>query len=100
LECFRGRSDVTIFLSKTFEQVVLDQHLNTWLQSLIPKPNLIIGINDYKPIFVFTSTYKIAIEVLAFHLQPLFLNYIIATQTWFVKKKHILDNVFLATKAM
>jgi hypothetical protein len=48
--------DMTKFLSKTFEQRVLDQHLNTRLQSLIPKPSPRTCINNYRPISIFTST--------------------------------------------
>jgi hypothetical protein len=92
--------DVTKFLLKTFEQGVMDQHLNIRLQSLIPKPSPRTCINNYRPISILTSTYKIVAKVLAFCFQPLFLDYIRATQIRFVKEIHILNNVFVATKAM
>jgi len=56
------------FLSKTFEQGVLDQHFNTRLQSIIPKLDPRTGINNSRPIFVFISTYKIVVNVLALFL--------------------------------
>lgn len=58
--------DVTKFLSKTFEQGVLDQHFNTRLQSLIPKLDPRTCINNSRPIFVFRSTYKIVVNVLPY----------------------------------
>jgi hypothetical protein len=91
---------VTKFLSKTFEQGVLDQPVNTRFQSLIWKPSPRTYIKNYEPISILTSTYKIIVTVLNSHLQPLLLDCIRATQIGFVKEIHILNNVFVATKAM
>jgi hypothetical protein len=93
-------TNVTKFLSKTFEQGILDQHFNKGLLSLIPKLGPRTCINNYRPKSVFTSRYKIVIKVLAYCLQPLIPNCIKATQTWLVKKKHILENVFVAIETM
>jgi hypothetical protein len=71
---------------KKFEQGDLYQHFNTRLQSLIPKLGPRTCINNYKPISVFTSTYKIVVKVLAYCFQPLILNCIRVRQTWLMKK--------------
>lgn len=89
------------FLHKTFDNGKISNKINEGLQSfIISKTGTRSLLNNYRPILVLTSTYKVASKTLANRVQGYLLWWIRPTQIGFVKDKSILNNVFLTYESM
>jgi hypothetical protein len=74
--------------------------INKGLITLIPKSGDHAKLNNWRPITLLGSTYKILAKVLAGRLQASLLHIIRPNQTDFVEGRSILDNVFIAQKPL
>ena len=79
----------------------MQESLNEGFIFLIPKEG---GDRDdirhWRPITILNSTCKILAKALSLRLQPMLDSLIHATQTGFVKKRSILDNIFTFWEAI
>ena len=74
--------------------------LNISKIALLPKSEDRIRIQNYRPISLLNTLYKIVAKVYANRMKPLLHNWILPSQTGFVPNRCILDNVFLAFEAI
>lgn len=74
--------------------------LNTSRITLIPKSGDLSLITIYRPIFLFSTVYKIITKVLANRLVPNLYKWICRVQTGFIRRCCIFDNVFLVVEVM
>jgi hypothetical protein len=74
--------------------------INKGLITLIPKTGDCVRLNNWKPITLLGSIYKVLAKTLVGRIQSAFTHIIRPNQTGFVKGRSILDNVFMAQKAL
>jgi len=74
--------------------------INKGVITLIPKSGDRARLNNWRPITLFGSIYKILAKVLAGRLQAALPHIIRPNQTGFVEGRSILDNVFIAQEAL
>jgi hypothetical protein len=75
-------------------------YINKGVITLIPKSRDHAKLNNWRPITLLKSIYKILAKVLAGRLQAVLPNIIRPNQTGFVEERSILDNVFIAQEAL
>ena len=78
----------------------LAEELNVSKIALLPKSEDRLRIQNYRPISLLNTSYKIVAKVYANRMKPLLHNWILPSQTWFVPNRCILDNIFLAFEAI
>ena len=88
--------DIFNFVSKSIQQCSLAAELNISKIALLPKSEDRLLIQNYRPISLLTTLYKIVAKVYANRMKPLLHNWILPSQTGFVPNRCILDNIFLA----
>jgi mannosylglycoprotein endo-beta-mannosidase len=74
--------------------------INKGLITLIPKTGDRPKLSNWRPITLLGSIYKVLAKTLAERIQSAFTHIIRPNQTGFVKGRSILDNVFMAQKAL
>jgi len=75
-------------------------YINKGLITLIPKTGDQARLDNWRPITLLGSTYKILARTLAGRIQPALTHIIRPNQTGFVEGKSILDNIFMAHEAL
>ena len=93
-------SDIFNFVEESMQQCFLADELNISKIALLPKSEDRIRIQNYRPISLLNTLYKIVAKVYANRMKPLLHNWILPSQTGFVPNRCILDNVFLAFEAI
>ena len=78
----------------------LAEELNVSKIALLPKSEDRLRIQNYRPISLLNTSYKIVAKVYANRMKPLLHNWILPSQTGFVPNRCILDNIFLAFEAI
>jgi hypothetical protein len=89
-------SDVFQFVSESMNQCLLEAELNISKIALLPKSEDRLHIQNYRPISLLNTSYKIVAKVYANRMKPLLHHWILPSQTGFVPNRCILDNIFLA----
>jgi hypothetical protein len=74
--------------------------INKGMIALIPKTGDRARLNNWRPITLLGSIYKILAKALAGRLQPALTHIIRPNQTGFVEGRSILDNIFMAQEAL
>lgn len=92
--------DIFNFVSESMQQCFLVDELNISKIALLPKSEDRVRIQNYRPISLLNTLYKIVAKVYANRMKPLLHNWILPSQTGFVPNRCILDNVFLAFEAI
>ncbi|KAK2429614.1 hypothetical protein QL285_028038 [Trifolium repens] len=98
LEDMRG--DVMRFISEFHRNGKLSKGLNSTFIALIPKIDSPQRLNDFRPISLVGSLYKILAKVLANRLRLVIGSVISEAQTAFVKSRQILDGVLIANEVV
>ena len=93
-------SDVLNFVTETISECHIAAELNISKIALLPKSEDRSRIQNYRPISLLNTPYKIVAKVFANRMKPLLHHWILPSQTGFVPNRCILDNVFLAFEAM
>ena len=93
-------SDIFNFVTESINQSFLAEELNVSKIALLPKSEDRIKIQNYRPISLLNTLYKIVAKVYANRMKPLLHNWILPSQTGFVPNRCILDNIFLAFEAI
>jgi hypothetical protein len=89
-------TDIFNFVQESITQCYLLDELNISKIALIPKSEDRLRIQNYRPISLLNTLYKIVAKVYANRMKPLLHNWILPSQTGFVPNRCILDNIFLA----
>jgi len=92
--------EVTLDLLQAFMAMLSEgatsTYINKGVMNLIPKSRDHAKLNNWRPITLLGSTYKILAKVLTGRLQAVLPHIIRPNQMGFVEGRSILDNVFLA----
>lgn len=88
--------DVFNFTSEVISQAHINNELNISKITLLPKTEDRSRIQNFRPISLLNTLYKVIAKIYANRMKLLLHNWILPSQTGFVPNKCILDNVFLA----
>ncbi|GAU34020.1 hypothetical protein TSUD_393660 [Trifolium subterraneum] len=94
------RGDVMRFISEFHRNGKLTKGLNSTFIALIPKTYCPKRLNDFRPISLVSSLYKILAKVLANRLRLVIGSVISESQTAFVKGRQILDGILIANEVV
>ncbi|GAU46950.1 hypothetical protein TSUD_180540 [Trifolium subterraneum] len=94
------QADVMRFIADFHRNGKLTKGLNSTFIALIPKVDSPQRLNDFRPISLVGSLYKILAKVLANRLRLVIGSVISESQTAFVKDRQILDGILIANEAV
>ncbi|GAU23620.1 hypothetical protein TSUD_386090 [Trifolium subterraneum] len=94
------QGDVMRFISEFHRNGKLTKGLNSTFIALIPKVDSPQRLNDFRPISLVGSLYKILAKVLANRLRLVIGSMISESQTAFVKDRQILDGILIANEVV
>jgi hypothetical protein len=94
------KGDVMRFLSEFHRNGKLTKGINSTFIALIPKVDCPQRLNDFRPISLVGSLYKILAKVLANRLRLVVGSVISESQTAFVKDRQILDGILIANEVV
>jgi hypothetical protein len=92
------KGDIMRFISEFHRNGKLTRGLNATFIALIPKVDSPQRLNDFRPISLVGSLYKILAKVLANRLRLVIGSVISESQTAFVKDRQILDGILIANE--
>lgn len=92
--------DIFNFVSESICQEGIAEELNVSKIALLPKSDDRLRVQNYRPISLLNTLYKVVAKVYANRMKPLLHHWILPSQTRFVPNICILDNVFLAFEAI
>ncbi|GAU36101.1 hypothetical protein TSUD_277120 [Trifolium subterraneum] len=94
------RGDVMRFIAEFHRNGKLTKGLNSTFIALIPKIDSPQRLNNFRPISLVGSLYKILAKVLANRLRSVIGSVIYESQTAFVKDRQILDGILIANEVV
>ncbi|PNY15039.1 cysteine-rich receptor-like protein kinase, partial [Trifolium pratense] len=94
------KGDIMRFLSEFHRNGKLTKGINSTFIALIPKVDSPQKLNDFRPISLVGSLYKILAKVLANRLRLVIGSLISESQTAFVKDRQILDGILIANEVV
>ncbi|GAU14347.1 hypothetical protein TSUD_309070 [Trifolium subterraneum] len=94
------RADIMRFITEFHRNGKLSKGINSTFITLIPKVDSPQKLNDFRPISLVGSLYKILAKVLANRLRTVIGSVISETQTAFVKERQILDGILIANEVV
>ncbi|GAU41823.1 hypothetical protein TSUD_299890 [Trifolium subterraneum] len=94
------RGDVMRFVSEFHRNDKLTKGINSTCITMIPKIDSPQRLNDFQPISLVCSLYKILAKVLANRLRLVIGSVIFETQTAFVKDRQILDGILIENEVV
>jgi hypothetical protein len=92
--------DIHNFVSESIQQERIADELNISKIALLPKSEDRLRVQNYRPISLLNTLYKVVAKVYANRMKPLLHHWILPSQTGFVPNRCILDNIFLAFEAI
>ena len=93
-------SDIFNFVSESITQASISAELNVSKIALLPKTEDRSRIQNFRPISLLNTLYKVVAKIYTNRMKPLLHNWILPSQTGFVPNRCILDNIFLAFEAI
>ena len=93
-------TDVFNFVTESVTQACISEELNVSKIALLPKTEDRSRIQNFRPISLLNTMYKLVAKVYANRMKPLLHHWIIPSQTGFVPNRCILDNIFLAFESI
>lgn len=94
------KDDIMRFVSEFHRNGKLSKGINTIFISLIPKVDSPQKLNDFRPISLVGSLYKILAKLLANRLRGVIDSVISDSQSAFVKNRQILDGILIANEVV
>ncbi|GAU43105.1 hypothetical protein TSUD_373000 [Trifolium subterraneum] len=94
------QNDIMRFMVEFHRNGKLAKGINSTFITLIPKVDSPHSLNDFRPISLVGSLYKILAKVLANRLRMVVGRVIFESQTAFVKDRQILDGILIANEAV
>jgi hypothetical protein len=93
-------SDIFNFVSESINQAHISDDLNISKIALLPKSEDRSRIQNFRPISLLNTLYKVIAKVYANRMKPLLHHWILPSQTGFVPNRCILDNIYLAFESI
>lgn len=93
-------SDIFNFVTESVTQAKIAEALNVSKIALLPKSEDRLRIQNFGPISLLNTLYKVVAKVYANRMKPLLHFWILPSQTCFVPNRCILDNIFLAFESI
>ena len=93
-------TDIFSFVSESIHAAHIEADLNVSKIALLPKSEDRSRVQNFRPISLLNTLYKIVAKVYANRMKPLLHHWILPSQTGFVPNRCILDNIFLAFEAI
>ena len=93
-------NDIFSFVEESIQEAHIEAELNVSKITLLPKSEDRSRVQNFRPISLLNTLYKIVAKVYANRMKPLLHNWILPSQTGFVPNRCILDNIFLAFEAI
>lgn len=105
IKFFEEFSDITtLTLAELAKEIKTTRHLRVGIKKgkiiLIPKSGNPQLVTNYRSITLLNSTYKIQAKLLAARLKPMLLSLICSSQTGFVPRRSIFENIFTVKESM
>ncbi|GAU16239.1 hypothetical protein TSUD_298710 [Trifolium subterraneum] len=94
------QTDIMRFMAEFHRNGKLTKGLNSTFIALIPKVDSPQRLNDFRPISLVGSLYKVLAKVLANRLRLVIGSVISESQTAFVKDRQILDGILIANEVV
>jgi hypothetical protein len=94
------KGDVVCFIFEFHRNGKLTKGINSTFIALIPKVDSPQRLNDFRPIALVGSLYKILAKVLAIRLRSVVGRVISKSQTTFVQDRQILDGILIANEVV
>jgi len=94
------RDDITRFINEFHRNGKLAKGINTTFIVLIPKVDNPQRLNEFRPISLVGSMYKILAKLLANRLRGVLGSVISESQTAFIKNRQILDGILVANEVV
>jgi hypothetical protein len=92
--------DIFNFVSEAIDHASISDELNVSKIALLPKTEDRSKIQNFRPISLLNTLYKVVAKIYANRMKPLLHHWILPSQTGFVPNRCILDNIFLAFEAI
>ena len=92
--------DIFNFVAESITQTHIADELNISKIALLPKSADRSKVQNFRPISLLNTPYKIVAKIFANRMKPLLHHWILPSQTGFVPNRCILDNIFLAFEAI
>ena len=92
--------DILNFVTESIEHTHIAAELNISKIALLPKSEDRSRVQNFRPISLLNTPYKIVAKILANRMKPLLHHWILPSQTGFVPNRCILDNIFLVFEAI
>jgi exonuclease III len=92
--------DIFNFVSESISQAHISDELNISKIALLPKSEDRSRIQNFRPISLLNTLYKVIAKVYANRMKPMLHHWILPSQTGFVPNRCILDNIFLAFESI
>nr|ABD32615.1 RNA-directed DNA polymerase, putative [Medicago truncatula] len=94
------KDEIVRFVSEFHRNGKLSKGINTTFIALIPKVDSPQKLNDFRPISLVGSLYKILAKLLANRLRGVIGSVVSESQSAFVKNRQILDGILIANEAV
>ena len=94
------QQDIFNFVEESINLEGISDELNISKIALLPKSEDRLKVQNYRPISLLNTMYKVVAKIYANRMKPLLHYWILPSQTGFVPNRCILDNVFLAFEAI
>lgn len=92
--------EIFCFVEESISEASIAAELNISKIALLPKSDDRSKVQNFRPISLLNTPYKIVAKILANRMKPLLHHWILPSQTGFVPNRCILDNIFLAFEAI
>jgi hypothetical protein len=93
-------NDIFEFVSESINRAYIAEEFNISKIVLLPKPEDKQKIQNFRPISLLNTLYKIVAKIYTNRMKPMLHHWIPPSQTGFVPNRCILDNIFLAFEAI
>ncbi|XP_057790730.1 uncharacterized protein LOC131007831 [Salvia miltiorrhiza] len=94
------RADLSLVLQEFFRNGKIPRGGNSSFIVLIPKTNDATSLNDFRPISLISSLYKIVAKILAGRISEVIASIISESQSAFVRDRFILDGVVILNEVI
>jgi len=94
------KHEIRILFDQFHANEVIPKSFVSFFVTLIPKVNALMSLNQYRPISLLGSLYKLLAKVLAKRLSKVMNSIISVSQSTFLKGRHLVDGVLIVNEVV